>query len=198
MSRLIETIRLQNGRFFNLSYHERRMRHALRSLFGEDGRLDLENFLCAFDYPKTGLLKCRIVYDAYKKDVTFTSYQLRKISSLKLVTDNNITYAFKFEDRSAIDNLFSQKENCDDVLIVKNGFVTDTSMANILFKKGNKWFTPRSCLLKGTVRQRLLDEGKIIEQDISPADIYSFEAFQLISSMLQADSDEMAVQGILS
>lgn len=197
MCRLIESIRLQNGQFFNLSYHEQRMKYSLQTLNGYVADINLENFLTGFDYPRKGLHKCRIVYDDSTLNVTFTPYQPRTIHSLKLVEDDNISYDLKYENRTSIDELFKLRNGCDDILIIKNGFVTDTSHANILFKKGEEWFTPRLPLLKGTVRQRLIDEHKVIEKDIKPADIYSFEAFKLINAMLQTENDEISVGAII-
>jgi 4-amino-4-deoxychorismate lyase len=53
-------------------------------------------------------------------------------------------------------NCISNAEGCDDIIIVRNGFVTDASYANLIFRKGDEWFTPATFLLAGTMRAFLL------------------------------------------
>ena len=50
-------------------------------------------------------------------------------------------YNYKWEDRSQLDALYAKRENVDDILIVKNGLITDTLYANIAFEKSGQWFT---------------------------------------------------------
>ena len=66
-----------------------------------------------------------------------------------------MNYDLKYFDRKIFDDL-KKNIKADDILIIKNGFITDTSIANILFFDGKKWITPKKPLLKGTVRERLL------------------------------------------
>lgn len=46
-------------------------------------------------------------------------------------------------DRTQLDELFSKRENCDEVIILKNGIVTDTSIANIAIFYENTWITSK-------------------------------------------------------
>jgi 4-amino-4-deoxychorismate lyase len=197
MSLLIESIKLLNGTFHNLSYHEQRMHRSLQMLCGDSSTVDLEGFLSHFKKPEEGLFKCRIEYDEQSKDIEFVPYQVKPINSLRIVEHDRINYEFKYKDRKTIDRLFSLRKDCDDVLIVKRGYVTDTSFCNIVFKKKGKWYTPWSALLKGTQRQNLLDRQMIHEEDITPDDIKSFERFKLINSMLEFDGPEIDVSHIV-
>ena len=52
MSLLIESIRLHNGQFENLLYHEVRMARALQVLFGITGAVKLEDFLWVRNVPQ--------------------------------------------------------------------------------------------------------------------------------------------------
>ena len=63
--------------------------------------------------------------------------------------------------------LLSQKEDASEIIIVKNGLITDTSIANIAILFQNEWITPKTPLLLGTTSQRLLKDGIIKPQDIS-------------------------------
>lgn len=184
MSRLIETIRISDGKPQNLEYHSRRM----RNLYSEN--------IQGIEFPSQGVHKLRIVYDQDHFTYTITPYTIRPVRSLKLVFDNNIVYDQKFEDRSAIDTLLTLKEDCDDILIIKNGLVTDVSYANIIFKRDNEWYTPDSFLLNGTMRQNLLDTRRIKEYRINVDNLKDFTHFRLINAMLRDEAPESEILNI--
>ena len=75
--------------------------------------------------------------------------------------------------------------------------VTDSSNANIVFRKDKQWFTPWSALLKGTMRSNLLERDVIREEEIRIEDIPSFESFKLINAMFEFDAPEMDVSNIV-
>jgi 4-amino-4-deoxychorismate lyase len=197
MSLLIESIKLVDGKFCNLFYHEQRMIRSLEMLCGIEEELNLERFLGELEVPAQGLYKCRIEYDETSRQVEFLPYQWKEIRSLKIVENDRIQYEFKYKDRKAIDKLYSQKEGCDDILIVKKGNITDSSYANVVFRKGNQWYTPWSALLKGTMRQKLLDTGKIHTEEIHVSDIRSFESCKLVNAMIEFDAAEIDVSDIV-
>jgi 4-amino-4-deoxychorismate lyase len=148
-------------------------------------------------HPQRGLFKCRIVYDELLNDVEFVPYEPKQIRKLKVVEDNEITYEFKFADRSRINGLFELRGTCDDILIVRNDQATDCSFSNIVFRKGSTWVTPQGPLLKGTMRQKLLDNHLITERVILKRDISSFETYKIINAMLEFDSPEIEVSNIV-
>jgi 4-amino-4-deoxychorismate lyase len=197
MSLFIESIKLLDGEYHNLFYHEQRMNRSLKVLCGVDDHLNLEEFLNLVEKPGEGLYKCRIVYDDKVKEVEFVPYQPRVVKRLKVVEHDRISYEFKYADRTAIDDLFQRRENCDDILIVKNGLVTDSSYSNIVFRRGNHWYTPWSALLKGTIRTKLLEHNIIEEEEIRVDEIATFSSFKLINAMLEFDSGEIDVSNIL-
>lgn len=198
MSRLIETIRLEDGTFGNLTYHQQRMDNAFGQLYSKSNEINLEKLLVEDAFPSKGLFKCRVVYDLYSHLIQYEPYTIRPVISLKRVEQNEIVYDFKYEDRLQLNRAFCQKATCDDVLIIKEGLVTDTSYANIVFKKKDgDWVTPNSCLLKGTMRQFLLDINRIKEQTILSSDVSKFVSYKLINSMLRWDSAERDVSNIV-
>ena len=67
----------------------------------------------------------------------------------------------KLRQRGKLNELFAKKGSCDDVIIVRNGLITDSSYANLIFFDGREWITPKVPLLEGTCRARLLASGKI-------------------------------------
>lgn len=198
MSLLIETIKLVDGKFLNLFHHEQRMIRSLESLCGVEEDIVLEDFLQELSVPQEGIFKCRIVYDDQTKEVEFIPYQPRIVNTLRLIENDRINYDFKYSDRKEIDKLFEKRDGCDDILIIKKGEVTDASYANIIFRRDDEWVTPWSPLLRGTMRQKLVDENKIVPEKILLEDIATFKTFKLINAMLEFDGPEIDVSNIVS
>ncbi|MEA1955689.1 MAG: aminotransferase class IV [Campylobacterota bacterium] len=173
MDEYLETIKALNGELYHLKYHEKRS--------------EIENIESYLNPPKDGLYRCRLVYSDDKIDVTYHRYKKREINSLKLIYDDNISYSKKSTDRAELNNLFIQKDDCDDVLIVKNGLITDTSIANIALYKNGIWFTPKTPLLKGTTRARLLEESFLFEIDIKVENIKEYTKIALLNAMIDFD-----------
>jgi len=197
MSLLLETIKLQDGEYQNLFYHEQRMNRSLKTLCGEFDHFDLEEFLKHLEKPAQGLFKCRIVYDEQSKEVEFLPYTPKPVNSLRVIEHDRISYEFKYADRKTINKLFELRHASDDILIVKRGLVTDSSYANIVFRRGKHWYTPWSALLKGTQRAKLLEHDVIHEEEIRVEDIETFETFKLINAMLEFESPEIDVSNIV-
>jgi len=197
MSLLIESIKLLDGEFHNLFYHEQRMNRSLRALCGADDNIDLEKFLANVEPPPQGLFKCRIVYDEATREVEFIPYEPKPLYNLRVVEHDRVSYEYKYVDRKVLNRLFELRKGCDDILIVKRGYVTDASYANIVFRRGKNWYTPWSALLKGTQRKKLLDTNVIQEEEIRAEDIASFETFKLINALLEFDGPEIDVSNIV-
>ncbi len=195
---MVETIRIENGSPANLQYHNQRMSGSLSDLFGIRKEIKLASVLKVPPYASFGIYKCRIKYDAEIRNIEFQPYLIRPVKSLKLVTDNEIEYSYKFADRSRLYSLFEKKGASDDILIIKNGLVTDTFYANIVFKcTDGSWITPESCLLKGTRRSALLDQNVISEARISAFDIKKFIEAKLINAMIDiCDTEGIPVGNI--
>ena len=85
--------------------------------------------------------------------------------------------------------MLRQKDDCDDILIVQSGCITDTSYSNVVLFDGESYYTPDTYLLNGIRRQQLLASGKIKERRITPAMLSHFERLYLINSMLDIADD---------
>jgi 4-amino-4-deoxychorismate lyase len=185
---LLETIRFEKGTFGNSHYHVRRMMQSAEQYFGRRLEFDPVKVLHKAQLlmsGKTGLFKFRLLYNISSYQQEFIPYRLPEIKTLKLVTDDEIEYGCKYSDRSALNKLREQRGHADDVLIVKNGMVTDTSFANILFYDGSEWLTPKHPLLPGTRRAFLLDSGVISEAIIKPVDLPAFRQAVIINAMIR-------------
>ncbi len=185
-SSFLETIKSVDGRIFNIAYHQKRYENVLKSYKIDDCK-DLFEYLKP---PKKGTYRCRLVYDINDMDsivITYHKYEKRSIESLKIVYDENIEYSKKYSDRKELDNLYKHRDKCDDILIVKNSLITDTSIANIAFFRDGIWITPAQPLLRGTTRKRYLDNAKIVESDIKVEELYSFSKVALLNAMIDFD-----------
>ena len=179
----LETIKSIDGEVSHLHYHQQRYESVLRS-FGILEYKNLQDYLCP---PSNGLYRCRLVYTLESIDVTYHEYKKREVDSLKIVYDEVVEYTKKATDRSHIDSLYELRDECSDILIVKNGYITDTSIANVALHKDGIWYTPTSPLLKGTTRQRLLDNGRLVEKNIRVEELKDYSQVALLNAMIDFD-----------
>ena len=197
MCLLFETIKVVDGTFCNLDYHCKRMNFARQKLYSCNDFIFLEDNLKVPENMQTGVVKCRVEYSKKIENIEFINYKPRKISTLQIVYDDKISYSYKFSNRNSFENL-KKYIIADEILFVKNNFITDTSFSNIIFFDGQKWLTPSTPLLKGTKRQELLDKKIIIDQKITPYDLKKFSKAKLINAMLDFDNTfEIDVSNIL-
>lgn len=184
MCQYIETIRVIDGCVCNLSYHEERMNRTRKEMLGQPEPLRIADLLKAVSLPME-CSKLRFVYDKEGiHDITCKPYTCREIHSLHLVYDNNISYPYKSTDRSALNELKKQQGDCDEILIVRDNHLTDTSYTNIALYDGEQWFTPSTPLLCGTMRQRLLDCGLLQKREIMVSDIPNYQYISLFNAMI--------------
>ncbi len=166
-----------------MKYHQKRYESVLKCF----GIYTFNNICKYLNPPSVGIYKCRIVYDKNILDVSYSLYKKREIKSLRLVYNDNIEYSQKSASREELNKLFSLRQDADDVLIVKNKLISDTTIANVAFLKNGIWFTPSKPLLNGTTRQRLLDEKKIQEADIRVDDLKLYTKIALLNAMIDFD-----------
>jgi 4-amino-4-deoxychorismate lyase len=180
---LLETICCQDGKLQALPYHERRIHNSQAQLFGESRPLALHE-LTIPPYAQRGKYKCRLHYRLSIEQLTFEPYRIRPVHSLRLINADGIDYACKYANRSELEACFAQRQSADDVLMVKNGLLTDTYYANIALWDGQVWWTPAKPLLLGTRRAQLLDQERIKPADIRPEDLNRYECIALFNAMM--------------
>lgn len=189
--RLLETIQMHNGLAKRLSYHNERMNRSRHQMMCAVGDIYLEEVLKIPEEYRKGIVKCRVLYDEQVSKIEFEHYRERKVDSFHLV-ETQMTYEHKFEDRQQFDELKSPFSPSSEIILVKNGFITDTSYSNLVFKDQNgKWLTPNTPLLLGTQREFLLDEGIIEESEIKMSDLDQFTHFMMINAMLDFNEREV-------
>jgi 4-amino-4-deoxychorismate lyase len=197
MSLLIETIKVTERQFQNIAFHNKRLNRSRKELLGDNDSIEIEKEIVIPADIGNGVYKCTVKYKHEIIDVKFQSYTIKKIEKLKLVIDNSIDYSYKFADRSVLSKLLEKRDGCDEIIIVKNGLMTDTSYSNLVFFDGKKWYTPNSPLLKGTKREKLLSEGKIEEEEINLQNIKRFEKVSLINAMLDVENVVVSIENVI-
>jgi 4-amino-4-deoxychorismate lyase len=178
--RVLETIRVESGNYINLDLHQwrvdwsRKRLHLLSPL-----QLKLPK------PPKDGIYRTRVLYREEIEEVQFIPYKKREFQKFSLAFSDNIDYSIKFENREEITDLQKefQKES-DDILIIKNGLFTDSSIANLYFQIEGEWFTPKTPLLKGTVRENMIREGRVLEKDIFLDEVKNFQKMAISNAMV--------------
>lgn len=174
-----ETIRCEDYEVFNLEYHKQRIANTVAMNF------NLQEYIYP---PSSDLIKCKVLYNQEGiLDISYTPYQKKEIKKFKIVYDDMIEYKYKASDRKNIENLYLQKETCDDIIIIKNNYITDTSIANIAIEIDEKWMTPKIPLLFGTTRARLLQTEQIIASHITIEDLKRAKRFALMNAMIDFD-----------
>lgn len=197
MCLLFETIRIEDGKVMYPRWHEARMSRSRIELWDMHDPVSLSRIIEVPEDMKAGLVRCRITYGPDPESITFSRYKRRHVTSLKMVECNHIDYHLKRADRSLLDELFSLRGNCDEIIIIKKGLITDTSVSNLIFFDGDQWYTPETPLLKGTCRERLLKEGKIKEKHIRPCDLDQFSGFKMINAMRYATEESMTPVSVI-
>ena len=182
MSQFFESIKIHHRRIYNIDAHNRRIAESRKQVLGLDDILDLRDCIVLPESLDGGLYKCRISYDQTIQHIEFIPYKPKIIRTLCLIHNDLIRYEHKYKDRSCLEMLIV--ENADDILIIQNGLLTDTSHANIALFDGLKWFTPRRPLLRGTKRAVLIEQKLIHEADIRYEHVQRFHHAALLNAML--------------
>lgn len=177
---LLETIKCEDGKISNLFYHQKRCDRSRKILYKVKDTLALSPLIFP---PSKGLYRCRILYGKEIQNIEYIPYHIKEISSLKVVSAT-IDYPFKYAKRDAFQTLLDQHPEVDEVIIEKDGYLTDTTISNIAFYTGEVWHTPKTPLLKGTMRQQLIDKGLIHEKVIKKSNLSDYTHVALINAMI--------------
>lgn len=184
MPRFIESIRLNNGVFDRITLHQERVNRIFHEFFPENEPVSIVKELSFYDFPKQGLFKVRFIFDDQCRKVEFIPYFRRNIKSLRLLETDIENRFYKLENRAEFEAAFADRKGSDDVLLVKNGLLTDISYANIALFDGEKWVTPRLPLISGVHRSELLAHGKIFENDIYVDELINYQRIIVFNAMI--------------
>lgn len=182
----VESVKYQNGRYFNLECHQERFDFTRKVHYPDEETIDLKQTL---EFPANLapdlIYKCRIMYGKEIGEIIYEPYTPRQIKQYYLVVcPNDLDYSFKYTNRNFFDEARKKIKSDEDFIYIRNGFITDTSYANIIFTDGKNNYTPSEPLLKGTKRNLYLKEDEIMEVEIKVSDLRKFRSFFIINAML--------------
>ena len=92
----------------------------------------------------------------------------------------------KIGDRAMYERQMRLHPNVDDVLLVNQfGRVTETTIANVVFRIDGVWVTPpiEDGLLPGVMRQSLIDDGYVKERSVDVGDAIAADAIAIVNSV---------------
>ncbi len=187
MSLLIESIRVDDGVVNNLELHQNRINSTRSAIWGIHEELNINDAIQNMKpEPGSGIWKIRILYNRVIHHVDCMPYKPASWKTASLVDGKGINYTYKWADRKELEilNQAARKAGTDTALIIRNGYITDFTYANVALFDGRLWWTPTQPLLMGTRRHHLLETGRIQTSNISPDDIPKYERICPINAML--------------
>jgi len=180
-----------------LPLHQSRFERTREEVLGLKTHPDLSGYISVPVSAKQEIYKCRILYGQDVSQVKFLPYSRLKIQSLKVVESDKISYSYKYADRRELEKLFGQRGSCDDILIVKEGKITDSYFANVVLWDGSRWVSPKKPLLRGCMRASLLAEGSITAADIPLDELSGYKTLRLINALNDLkDGPEISLDAI--
>ena len=142
MYQFIESIKIKNGQAFLLNLHQQRICQTFTN-FHHKCIINLHALISSLQPPQKGLYKWRIIYNLNGNfEYQFVPYSFTEIKDFELVENNEIDYSFKYFDRTHLDTMKKQSL-AQEIIIVKKGFITDTTFSNLIFLKDGIWHTPK-------------------------------------------------------
>lgn len=192
MSLYLETFLVAHHRLVRLPEHRLRLARTLRCAPDSP---TVSRFLAlaareALGAPDVPRLRGRLVYNLRgEASFSLVPYTPRRIETLRLVHDDHIDYALKRTDRSALDACFARRCGADDVIIVRRGLLTDTTVANLaLFDPHTaRWYTPAALLSAGVLTPH---------PRLTPESLAHFTRLRLFNALLGWGECELPVAAV--
>jgi 4-amino-4-deoxychorismate lyase len=167
---IFTSVRVEGGVAILWDYHIEKLKKAE----SETGiKVDLANVIIP---NATGILRITayrdVEYKGYlplgdgrKTIVTFTPSDFLVKNIALSIYDKPHGYPFSFKSGSSLFYIlakrFAKKNNTGDCIILKDGFIVETSSTNIFFVKDGVLHTPHYCGINGAVRQYIIDNYRV-------------------------------------
>lgn len=190
---LLETLRLEDGRWFLLPGHLRRLRRSAERMGfpSDEGRVRARLHKEAGHHPK-GRWKVRLLLSrdgsvnvqAEKLDPTDAPWRVALARTP--VDEGDLFLYHKTTRRDVYDRQRRAHPGADDVILWnRRGELTESTWANLVLQIGGKRYTPPvPCgLLGGVFRENLLRRGQVSERFLRRVDLLRAEKVFLINSV---------------
>ena len=190
--RLIESLRLENGRYYLLERHLARLK-ASAEYFSFSCDLEQIRLIMSSNAAEMpALCKVRLLLAA-DGSVEISSELLPEcadalrvaISAIKINSHDPMRY-HKTTRRELLDSARTSCPDCDEALLLnEHGELTEGSYHTLVVKLDGEMVTPplSSGLLPGVLREELLERDEIAERILCPADLERAEELWLINSV---------------
>jgi 4-amino-4-deoxychorismate lyase len=182
----LESIKVKGGNYFNLEGHSRRIERTCRNFFGSPPGFSLS--LVLPPAPSEGLFKARVIYSKVLRSVELEPYFFPEIKKAILVRADGVSYPWKYLNRGVFTGLKANAE-ADEIIIVKNGLLSDSSRANLVFENSEGLFTPESPLLKGVKREELMGQGRLAARRIGPDQLGLYRKIYFVNAMIDLEDN---------
>ena len=187
MFQFIESICLLDGELRNLDYHQKRFEDTRITHFPNAPFISLEEAIEIPSDKLDGKYKVRVEYAQEIISIEILPYQQKEVNKIAIYeVERELTYSYKYADRWFFD-LYLKETGCDDLVLVRANYITDTTYTNLIFFNGEEWHTPTTSLLQGTMQRSLMDQGMIKEKNIKLSDLEKYQAFKRINAMMNFD-----------
>jgi len=192
---LLETILLDNGKYFLLNEHINRLEESAKFFlfkFEREKLLDkLKNL--AKNYNE-GEFKVRILLSKFGtiivkiNQIDYFKKELDVVVYNKKINTQKPEFYFKTTKREIYNKAFefAKSKNYDEAIIInKNNEITEGTFTNIFYKIDEQWFTPslHSGLLNGVYRKFLIKKRGIIEKKTTLEDLRKSSSIILTNSV---------------
>lgn len=188
-----ETIKIKNGKIQHIAWHQKRIEETCEAFYSKKNRWNLSELIPPLPLESNEIYKFNFYYNASDFDTQLSIYKKKKIQNF-IYLQTDYKYPYKSCNRQFFNDL-SKTET--EYIFTQSGNITDTTYSNLAFFDGDKWWTPDSCLLNGTTRQRLIHENQLRVKSIKRKDLNEFKKFCLINAMLDLDELSFEINFIL-
>ncbi|MDR0846515.1 MAG: aminodeoxychorismate synthase component I [Lactobacillales bacterium] len=155
-SKKFTTLLVENGEPINLAAHQKRVNIPLDKLKEGVNRISSDGTIAYREVPKPKIFKIKLAD--------------------KPIISSNI-YRYKIDDEKFIKK--NQYKNYDDTLFYTDKSITETSIANILFEKSGKLYSPKADALRGVGLSQF--DAHLI--DVPLAQLLGFEKVFLVNAV---------------
>lgn len=189
MKNYLETISIVNKKPLNLGYHQERIQEVFDEKFPQKKAWEIAELIP--DILEEKWIKLRFIYNDISFKIELSPYHKKTIQKLIFVDIEQYEYSYKYEDRRFLYELLKLHPEYDEVIMVKNGLVTDATIGNIALEKNGKWYTPQYPLLNGTKRRKLLKEKILIPKNIKKEEIQEYDKIAIINAFLDLEESNI-------